>query len=56
MLVGNYDTMTKMQFEPYKTLDGTEELPAQVLGQKSAFTQNAYHHNTREAEVILNYF
>lgn len=43
--------MTKTQFKPYKNLDGTEELPVQVLGQKSAFTQHAYNHNAREAEV-----
>jgi hypothetical protein len=51
MLVENYDTITGTHYVPYKTLDGTEELPVQVLGQKSAFTQNAYHHNAREADV-----
>jgi hypothetical protein len=55
MLAENYDTMTNIQFQPYKTLDGTEELPAQVLGQKTAFTQNAYHHNAREADVKSQY-
>ena len=53
MLVENYDTIKGNHYLPYKTLDGTEELPVQVLGQKSAFTQNAYHHNAREADVWI---
>ena len=51
VLVENYDTMTKNHFKPYKNLDGTEELPVQVLGQQTAFTQHAYNHNAREADV-----
>ena len=47
----NYNTMTHLQFQPYKLNDGTEELPVQVLDQRSAFTQTAYNHNPLPNDV-----
>jgi hypothetical protein len=48
----NYNTSTHLHYQPYQLLDGNEELPVQVLGQTSAFTQTAYNHNPRQADVI----
>lgn len=51
----NYDTQTYLDYQPYKVLDGTEELPVQVLGQHGSYTQNAYDHNPRPSDVHNNY-
>ena len=51
MCAENYNTITHVDYKPYELKDGTEELPAQVLDQTSSYTQNAYNHNPREAEV-----
>lgn len=51
MLKDNYNTTTHDEFKPYKLNDGLEELPVQVADQTSAFTQHAYNHNPRPAEV-----
>lgn len=51
----NYDTQTYLDYQPYKVLNGTEELPVQVLGQSSSYTQNAYDHNPRPSDVHSNY-
>lgn len=55
MLRDNYNTMTHLQFTPYKLNDGTEELPAQVLDQRTAYTQNAYNHNPLPNDVANLY-
>lgn len=47
----NYDTTTELHFQPYKTPNGNEELPVQVLGQTSSYTQTAYNHHTRPSEI-----
>lgn len=51
----NYDTTTYLHYQPYRVADGNEELPVQVLGQTSSYTQNAYNHNPRPATVHQSY-
>lgn len=43
ILEENYNTITQLAFQPYDLNDGYEDLPVQVLGQKSAFTHTATH-------------
>lgn len=50
MLEDNYNTVTHIDYQPFKLNDGFEELPVQVLGQKSAFTYNT-NHNPRPVEA-----
>ena len=52
MLSDNYNTMTHIQFRPYKLNDGTEELPVQVQDQRTAYTQTAYNHNPLPKDVF----
>ena len=56
MLSDNYNTMTHIQFRPYKLNDGTEELPVQVQDQRTAYTQTAYNHNPLPKEVFTLIF
>jgi hypothetical protein len=51
-LTNNYNTITHTQYQPYRVLDGLEELPAKVSDHTSAFTQTAYNHNTLEKDVL----
>ncbi len=53
MLSDNYNTMTHIQFRPYKLNDGTEELPVQVQDQRTAYTQTAYNHNPLPKDVFI---
>lgn len=36
-------------------MDGTEDIPIQVLGQTTSYTQKAYNHHSRPADVFNNF-
>jgi hypothetical protein len=51
MLADNYNTLTHIDYQSYQLNNGFEELPVEVKGQQTAYTQGAYNHNPRPNQV-----